>query len=128
ERTPGGAVERGQVGIVAESAAGEVDRGQLLGDRLDGARERTRVGDAHLRGRAERRKGQGRDRSAHDPPDVVVDGVLDAVGGCDGALKVDAEEVLELDAEGDVELERGAEVPSSEPESDSWSSATIVRV
>ena len=128
ERLPARAVERSQLGVVPEAAAGEVDRGQLVLDRGDGRVERGRIGDADLGGRAERVERPGRDRHAHDPPDVVDGCALDVVTGCDGALSVgevdealddeEEEEELELDVEGDAELELVEEMPELDEEGD----------
>ena len=57
ERTPGRAVQPGELGVVAEAAAGQVERAQLGGDELGGLVERVGPRDGDLREHADRGEG-----------------------------------------------------------------------
>ena len=57
DRPPGRAVQPGELGVVAEAAAGEIERPQLVGHERSGLVERVRLRDGDLREHADRGEG-----------------------------------------------------------------------
>ena len=107
ERPAARAVQPDELRVVAEAAAGKVDRGQLAAHDRDGVPERTRLGDGHLGRRAERAEDRGLG-PPHDPPETATGGAVETAGAWTvaavAAEDVDAEEDDAEDAE-DVDAE-----------------------
>jgi hypothetical protein len=104
-------VEGGQLGVVAEAAAGEVDQRELALDRELRGDQRGRIGDDELGRRAER--APACEGGAHDPPDVTV-GLWSVADGVD-ELESRDEESSSLDDEEPESLDEESVLLDDEP-------------
>src|SRR5262249_30184 len=98
ERAAGGAVQRLELGVVAEAAAGQVDRVDLGLNGVDRLAQRGRVGDDQVGGGAERPPGRG-GRAHEEPPEVATDCWLVEAGAVAAAEPEEDEDVEPEDAE-----------------------------
>jgi len=80
---PSGGVDRRELGVGSEAAAGEVDRGQLLVEDRPRRRKCGRLGNCEERTRPEH--GEGLRRNAHEPPETATGGLADCAGAWTGA-------------------------------------------